>query len=94
MTELVQSMHCGRPLERPGGLHLNALHRKSRYLAKWLQTYDPFCVTNNFIAPFFIIQSELSDGQRERWTSESQSKGILIHLHDLETIKIHSAEVL
>ena len=40
-----------------------------------------------FIALFFIIQSELSDGQRERLTIELQSKGILIHLYDLETIK-------
>ena len=30
--------------------------------------------TNNFIALFFIIQSELSDGQRERLTSELHSK--------------------
>ena len=35
---------------------------------------------SNFIA-------ELSDGQRERLTRELQSKGILIHLYDLETIK-------
>lgn len=46
-----------------------------------------FPFTINFAAQFFIIQSELFDGQREGPTIELQSKGIQIQIHDLKTMK-------
>ena len=46
-----------------------------------------FPFTNNFIILFFIIQSELSNGQREWLTIELQSNGILNIIYDLGIIK-------
>ena len=53
-------------------------------LGKWLEICQDrrnllFPLANHFITLFFIILSELSDGQRERLTSLPQSKGILVH---------------
>ena len=46
-----------------------------------------FPFTNNFIILFFIIQSELSNGQHEWLTIELQSNGILNIIYDLGIIK-------
>ena len=77
---------AGRPPpERPAKSYwTDRTERGQDMLGKWLEICQDrrnllFPLANHFITLFFIILSELSDGQRERLTSLPQSKGILVH---------------
>ena len=61
-------------------------------IAEWVYTQKDnhrllFPFTENFIALFFIIQSELSEAHRERLVSDLTLRGIQLHNYQYELIK-------
>ena len=61
-------------------------------IQEWVQTCKDnhrriFAFTENFIALFFIIQSDLSEAHRERLVSDLTLRGIQLHNYQYELIK-------
>ena len=54
---------------------------------------DAFFFGDNLIAQFFIIQSELSDQQRERLTSATSLRNISLENYSYEMLKTHYHEL-
>ena len=54
---------------------------------------DAFPFEDNLIAQFFIIQSELSDKQRERLTSAMSLRNISLEHYSYEMLKMHYHEL-